>query len=374
MRIVLALYGPPSPVRIEYPPEITIFKVTPSSVDPDELATARGNAHHSQRGNVTLQYYQDHLQTALRASSVTFDIIIYTTCKTLFLSWPTVPGTYHSDMLDAVELVSDTHVRHRGQIYSWRDFPDQPRLLKALFKNKVADFHVRYPSSDADITFIIPSVINCSASPFHYAFNRSLFTPQERLEQTCEQLQSIQKYVPDAHSYLVEGSILTLSQLQRLTDVGGDKTTVVLFDHDVTGFEYANTNGNKSLYELYVLQQLLLRVSSKWYFKFGGRYQMMKFNRDELCGKHAAYKIIDKRNNFTPNNIIECILYSFPDTIKYKQMHMYKQCIDYILQHPSENVESILYKHISQPDYTYTTVPALNVWGQDAICGYDNLV
>jgi hypothetical protein len=373
MKTCLALYGPLSTsITIEYPTDITIVQITPQTLtDVETLASTRGHAHHSQRGIVTLQYYYDQLNKEIVKED--FDIIIYTSCTTLILSWPSVQGTYYFDALDAVDIISETHLRHRGQIYSWCDFPDQPRLLHALFKHQVVDSeHVAYVKHD--VTFFIPSVISCSAVPFHYTPNRSLFTPNERLKQTCDQLQSIRTHAPDSHMYVLEGSTLTLSQLHALVQSGGDNVVIVLFRSDATAYEYANTNGNKSLYELYVIQRMLLRITSNWYFKFGGRYQMLKFDREKMCQSNPVYKIIDKRNNFTPNNIVECILYGFPNSTKYKQMHIYKQCIDYILHHPSDNVESILYKQISQPNYTYATVDALNVCGRDAICGFDNTV
>lgn len=54
--------------------------------------------------------------------------------------------------------------------------------------------------------FIVPSVIHPISKPLSYYPIRSVFTPQQRYEQTLTQIDSIRKKVPDSYIVLIEAS------------------------------------------------------------------------------------------------------------------------------------------------------------------------
>ena len=61
--------------------------------------------------------------------------------------------------------------------------------------------------------FIITSVINVGNISWSYFPQRSLFSPEERFNQTLESIRSIRKYSPNSVIILVEGGLLEESKL-----------------------------------------------------------------------------------------------------------------------------------------------------------------
>lgn len=56
--------------------------------------------------------------------------------------------------------------------------------------------------------FIVPSVINPVQSPLSYYHLRSVFTPEQRYQQTLAQLVSIREKVPDSYIVMIEASVI----------------------------------------------------------------------------------------------------------------------------------------------------------------------
>ena len=66
---------------------------------------------------------------------------------------------------------------------------------------------------------LITSVINTPNRPLSYTKIRSVFSRNERFEQTKETVYSIQKYLPDSKIIMVECSNLTEEENDFLTNI-----------------------------------------------------------------------------------------------------------------------------------------------------------
>jgi hypothetical protein len=343
--------------------------------------------------------------------NIVFDIKIFTTFRTILLNFPTKPNNYYTpyysyvtlqfpNPLNCIEIVSNTHIRYNGgplQQVHHLGLRERSILYKHLFDNRVFDFETfkTISSLSSSISIFTPSVINISGNPFDYANYRSVFTPKERLDQTSYQICSIKYYGDDSDRdddiydydeydeakfdmvhFLLEGSELDLEQLEQLYRAGMDiygnsKLYIILFSKDYHGNHYANEHANKSIYEIYVLQEMLnLKIHSKWYFKFGGRYQLLPhFNLPQFLQDKPVYKTIDASYTFGKQNIIECILYSFPKSYREKYIEIYKDIMERV-QNTSEGIETLLYKNSPE----FETVDILGIIGKDAIEAFDRIV
>lgn len=345
------------------------------------------------------QQLVDMMDAYEKEHDIVFDIKIFTTFRTILLNYPTTPGHYYTpyysfitlqfpNPLNCIEIVSDTHIRYNGgalQIIRNLGIRERSILYTRLFNNRVFDFETfktkQVPSSSpsSSISIFTPSVINISGNPFDYANYRSVFTPEERLEQTVEQVRSINcldegDQKTDITHYLLEGSELNLGQLNRLymaCKLGKNNTYIILFSKDYHGNHYANEHANKSIYEIYVLQEMLkLPIQSDWYFKFGGRYRLLEhFNLPQFLRDKPVYKTIDASYTFGKQNIIECILYSFPKSYRQKYIDIYKDIMERV-QNTSEGIETLLYKNSPE----FHTVDILGIIGKDAIEAFDRIV
>jgi len=304
----------------------------------------------------------------------TYDIIVFTTFKTL-LTLPTTPGIYHtkyrsfgfnyvSNMISGIEIVSDTHIRtNGGPVEIWNDSEHRKLVMQNIFKGRAIDFEDFQEIKLEESVLFIPSVINVSCNPFDYVSYRSVYPPEVRLEQTALQLKRISK-----PSFVLEGTVLNLGQIRKLIEQN-EKVTVVLFSKDNEGYAYANMHSNKSIYELYVMRQMLEKVTAHWYYKFGGRYHMTdEFKYSDFEKDKPVYRIVAGPETYTGDPIVVCIIYAFPDTFKEKYKTIYSKMTD-IANTSGLSIEGMLYEFSDE----YYIVDNLNVLGNDAIEGFENL-
>lgn len=331
-------------------------------------------------------YYQDYMirecrrmiRTYEEDTEETYDIIIYTTFKTILVSLPNTPGEYYTrrfsyvpfdtitkdDMtpLDSFEIVSDTSVRFNGgniEAISSLSLTKREMLFSRLFAGKVMDYSPSY-SYQASIIFLIPSVISPSTNPFNYTPKRSVFSSNERFQQTLAQVKAICSY---GQVFLLEGSELTVSQLLELTPY----VRVVYFTKNEQGNHYANRHPNKSIYEVYVMRRMLEVLSFKWIFKFGGRYHLLPtFNLSFFLRDKPVFKTLI---GYTRTYIVECVIYSIPGTYRNKYIDIYREIIKRL--EGNDSIENLLYVYSKDDCYT---VPYLHVIGNDAIEGMDKLL
>lgn len=129
-----------------------------------------------------------------------------------------------------------------------------------------------------DKIFIVVSIIYLSDKPLSYSFTRSVFTPEERIEQTIKTVQSIRERASDAKIILLESGFKKdlPSNLLSLVDE-------YLYIGDKKIIRFACDGKFKGLGEVASLLSLRKTFNKKSdYFKISGRYYLNnKFNISE---------------------------------------------------------------------------------------------
>ncbi len=326
-------------------------------------------------------YYMDLLTMYMRSferlNNISFDCIVYTTFGTL-LTDDINKGIYKTSYynfktitfenpIGGIELVSDTCVRINGGVIQHIDLlmPDQrDQLFSILWKGKVKDAYNVCPATH-QYTMFIPSVINTSLHPLDYTLHRSIFTSEERLRQTIDQLGDIESMRADVTNYVLEGTSLTLRQIDRLLK-NRLNTLLILFTLDEKGNYYANKHPNKSTFEIYVLLFMLSFVKSMWYFKFGGRYTLTEgFRLESFLKDKPVCKVVPGSLAFG-KDIINSVLYSFPHSYVETYKDNYRDMLERTLA-SNDSIESLLY------EYNKDIIPIhnLGIYGRDAIEGFE---
>jgi hypothetical protein len=329
-----------------------------------------------------IEYILNMIHIHENKNNIKYDIIVLATFRDIVLNFPTDSGIYRTSyygetkfipytIIESIEIISDLYIRVNGasviNIYASEHDIFQ-KLLNILFDNKV--IQPSFITQNNDVSICIPSVINTSNSSFNYVSYRSIFTHNERFEHTLSQVKSINNIniYSKITTYLLEGSQLDLNQM----DILSKYCNIILFCCDDKAFLYANTCLNKSLYEVWCMKYVLQKTMSKWIFKFGGRYTLHDFfNITDFLKDKPVFKVINAQNTFSKNeSIIECIIYSIPQSYFNSYVNIYNNILEYITDSYG-SIESLLYKY-AEPDMY--TIEYLNVYGRDAIEGFDNLV
>jgi hypothetical protein len=151
--------------------------------------------------------------------------------------------------------------------------------------------------------FLITSCINTVLSRVERNHIRSVFTGEERLEQTIETINSIKKYVPDSVCFLLETSKLSETQKQKLNN-----TEVNIFDFSNDQICNILAHGNlinKGITELYTLYKALNNIMSTnniitpiRIFKISGRYHLTnKFDINIFKSDEYTFKKFSNQSN-----------------------------------------------------------------------------
>jgi hypothetical protein len=163
---------------------------------------------------------------------------------------------------------------------------------------------------NSDIVFI-SSVIGVLNEPLTYTKTRSVFTKEERFEQTLETIVSIRKYLPNAKILLVETSYLNEGEIEKI------KANVDYFLNMIDDAAakmtclYSPKKGFGEAMQTKMAVQYLLenKISYTLFFKISGRYVFTeKFNRLEYSD--TEYTFLNAANE-TPNSI-STVVYSVP--------------------------------------------------------------
>lgn len=158
--------------------------------------------------------------------------------------------------------------------------------------------------------FLIPSVIRVEKD------NRSVFSTEERMIQTCRQLDSIHRYYPDAITVLLEMSNLTNEELSQLSKKA---TKIVLYTNNEELQFHAHRNENKNATEVYALADILGKLPSEYSHicKFGGRYWFA--GNSNLFENMPVMKRLYA--NCYDQQIVEPVFYSIPKKLveKYRE-------------------------------------------------------
>jgi len=331
-----------------------------------------------------VEYSLNYIKKFEEENNIKYDVIIFATFKDLLLNFPTEEGLYLSfyysyiyktdslfKLLITVEIMSDMYVKICGGplmgIYEI-EYTIGQKIMDILFDGKVRFPEFINDDEEHNVVVCIPSVIKTSDKIFNYVEYRSIFTHEERFKQTLQQVKSLKELDPNIHIILMEGSGLFLNELEELSKY----CTIVLYCKDTEGNNYANKHENKSIYEVYCMKNIIKQIKFNWIFKFGGRYDLhFNFNINNFLRDKPVFKVIDAEYSFTrTESIIECIIYSLPNSYKDKYINIFDTIFKDILNDTSLAIEYLLCKYsddIHKIDY-------LEVFGRDAIEGKYNLV
>ena len=125
---------------------------------------------------------------------------------------------------------------------------------------------------DRDI-FLITSTVVPSETPLASSAKRSVFSAEERLDQTLASIASVRAKVPDALVVLLDNSDLGAVQVRALQDA---VDWLVLFDHDPESIRFRD-HSNRGVGEAYMLRSMHDVLDSFRYrllFKLSGRYRL----------------------------------------------------------------------------------------------------
>jgi len=206
---------------------------------------------------------------------------------------------------------------------------------------------------------LITSVIRPPDKPLSYTNIRSIFTPNERFEQTKKTIESVKQKIPNYIIFLIECSQLTEEEYTYF------KTNVDIFinimdtnNQNIIDCIYSHS---KSLGEgsqtIFALQYLLNNnIEYNNFFKLSGRYWLSdNFNYDNFNNKDIVIKYINDNSNncFTALYKLPSkeIVYSFLNFLV-SNINAMCMCIGY---------EVLLAKFFNK--YTYTSINPIGLAG-----------
>jgi hypothetical protein len=144
-------------------------------------------------------------------------------------------------------------------------------LVHRLWRKSIAA-HSQRILLDRDI-FLITSTITPSETPPASSARRSVFSAEERLDQTLGSIASVRAKVPDALIVLLDNSDLTAMHMRVLQDA---VDWLVLFHHDPRSIRF-RAHDNRGVGEVYMLRSMhdvLGGFRYRLLFKLSGRYQL----------------------------------------------------------------------------------------------------
>lgn len=213
---------------------------------------------------------------------------------------------------------------------------------------------------------IITSCINPSNTPLSYSAVRSIFSPEERLTQTIESIQSIRSYLPDVVIVLVNNNFLTdrehttlLSYCDHVFIFDSVCINDVLFTADL-----AKTFPNKSCTEVaslyYACQRIQqLKLEADYIWKLSGRYKLFPgFNRNKWLNTCIT---VPPRQ---PNGSINNILYSIPNHLLSYYMERLKICFTSCYNDLDSSKGCMVEHTLFEPDKVHFLAGKANIGGK----------
>jgi hypothetical protein len=207
-----------------------------------------------------------------------------------------------------------------------------------------------------NLTFLITSVIYFSDRPISYSASRSIFSPEQRLKQTIETVQSIRRRIPDAKIILLEGGLRRdLSQeLLSLVD-----NYIYLGNRKL--LRWAIDGPHKGLGEGLLLLSAWpeLKSVSGLIFKISGRYYLNdNFNLADWQGSRLFFREYNK--------CLSTRLYAFDSGLK--SFWRNSLCRALPLLFLGKSLEESLFRFFVKKEHKF--LPVLGLGGQVAPDGF----
>lgn len=206
--------------------------------------------------------------------------------------------------------------------------------------------------------FLVTSIINIPNTPLSYTPTRSVFTTEERFEQTKKTIESIREKIPNTYVFLIEYSDLPKEYSEYLKE--HCDYFYNLYDEDkslsdkIFGLSKSLGEGTMTLKAIEKMNEIGILNEYDTFFKISGRYflsdqfNLSNFENDDIC-----IRIIHNINNITtclyklPIKYVIILYYFLLHPLSQKRMH---ECVGYeqifgdfiiFLNQPIKNLEII---------------------------------
>lgn len=223
-----------------------------------------------------------------------------------------------SEMSDAIDKMMNNYTSFTPRDYIIRTLSDEVCMRRILDYFKLSDKLLGL----SDI-YMITSVINVGNNPWSYFTKRSLFSEEERYQQTLKSIESIRKYSPKSNILLVEGSKLDdqkLNTFKTLCDyvyyLGDDTETeknCILSNCKGLGDSWMIGKGLEFIKQYNITAQNI--------YKLSGRYSINEnYNTDSISNKLPTFK-----------HVIDDVYCTFFFSVPYKLLDEYERIIKHII-------------------------------------------
>ena len=151
---------------------------------------------------------------------------------------------------------------------------------------------------------IVTSVVQTTDKPLSYSNTRSIYSHQQRFEQTLETIESIRTYMPNVHIVLIECS--PPSEWMDTLKAKVDQFINLEFN------ELVNNSEEKGLGEKILLLHALSNLTEEYsnIYKMTGRYVL----QNEIKWEQTELLTFCKTNNYGMENGIHTFFYCIPNS------------------------------------------------------------
>ena len=247
-------------------------------------------------------------------------------------------------------FVVEERLSHYGKAYSFQSFDEFDELIHLhkqnyfytikpiIYFNEFWDEYFAYNNNNKNVVLITSKII-VSSKKFSYINKRSIYTSEERLEQTLNTIKSIKKYIPNPYIILFDNSVMN-ETFNKMLNENVDKF-INLINDEIINF-YTNDCMYKAYGEISQLSVLVNELKNLNFeinniFKISGRYtinntfkysiynnnkNIFKLNNDvdDRMYFYTSFYKIKKREEFI--NIIEKLFNSIKNTNTYDNMDL----------------------------------------------------
>lgn len=192
-----------------------------------------------------------------------------------------------------------------------------------------------------NIFFFISSVINATGDPLTYSYIRSIYSTEERFQQTLKTIESIRTYVPSAKIIMIETSDLSeeqtailKSKVEYFINTNNDSTLRAVCLH-------SPKKGYGEVLQSRVALSFLLQNNIEFdlFFKISGRYWLTNdFNINEYSISEYTYK----DPIFEDAIHILTVLYSVPKSLKHHYLFMLNKIAEIYEEYDDIVLERVL--------------------------------
>jgi hypothetical protein len=220
-------------------------------------------------------------------------------------------------------------------------------LFDATFSdlNKMINRNITLHSNYIENLVVITSKIHCSNNKFTYSNTRSIYSSEQRLNDTLKTIESIRRYIPNSKILLIDNSLFTPSEYETLNKA----LDIFLHRNSISDIDfYTNICSYKAFGEISQIIQinkfiLLNNINFKNMFKISGRYLVNEnFNIDSYkVNKNVMKKAVEvKADNYYYTSFYK---------IYYEHFQNFARCINLLMSNESilKNKDSLgLEQHI----------------------------